>query len=126
MTAVLDASALLAFLHDEPGSETVARALDGSYVSTVNWSEVLQKSLRRKVDTRGMLQEFTDIGVTFEPFTAQQAEIAAQLWEASRQYGLSIADRACLALAVDKGLPVLTADRAWQTLSLSIEIQVVR
>ncbi|WP_018878334.1 PIN domain-containing protein [Thioalkalivibrio sp. ALE28] len=126
MTIVLDASAVLAFLHDELGGDRVARALDGGCVSTVNWSEVLQKSLQRKVDVQGMQQEFIDVGLLFEPFTAQQADLAAQLWESSRRHGLSMADRACLALARDKALPVLTADRAWTHLDLDIEIHPVR
>ncbi|WP_019591846.1 MULTISPECIES: PIN domain-containing protein [unclassified Thioalkalivibrio] len=126
MTTVLDASALLAFLHDEPGGDSVARALDGGCVSTVNWSEVLQKALQRGVDVRGMQQEFMDVGLVFEPFTAQQAELAAQLWESSRRHGLSMADRACLALARDKALPVLTADRAWSQLDLDIEVRSLR
>ena len=126
MTTVLDASALLAFLHDEPGGDRVASALDGGCMSTVNWSEVLQKSLQRGVDVRGMQQEFMDVGLVFEPFTAQQAELAAQLWESSRRHGLSMADRACLALARDKALPVLTADRAWSQLDLDIEVRSLR
>ena len=123
---VLDASALLAFLHDEPGGEKVSPALDGARVSAVNWSEVLQKSLQRDVDVAGMRQEFTEVGVNFEPFTPQQAETAAWLWSQARNHGLSLADRACLALAIDKGLPVITADRAWGRLNLDIEIRVLR
>ena len=123
---VLDASALLAFLHDEPGGEKVSPALEGARVSAVNWSEVLQKSLQRGVDVAGMGQEFTEVGVRFEPFTPPQAEKAAWLWSHTRNHGLSLADRACLALAMDKGLPVITADRAWVRLNLDIEIRVLR
>ncbi|WP_018938974.1 MULTISPECIES: PIN domain-containing protein [unclassified Thioalkalivibrio] len=126
MTTVLDASAVLAFLHDEPGGDHVAPALDGGRVSTVNWSEVMQKSLQRNVNIQEMQQEFSDVGLLFEPFTAEQAALAAQLWEPSRQHGLSMADRACIALAMDKALPVLTADRAWGQLDLGIAIQVLR
>ncbi len=126
MSVVLDASALLAFLHDEPGGEAVSPALEGGRVSAVNWSEVLQKSLQRKVDIEGMQQEFIEVGVTFEPFTPQQAETAARLWSRTRNHGLSLADRACLALAMDKALPVLTADGAWAALDLDLEIQVLR
>ncbi len=127
MSVVLDASALLAFLHEEPGGEVVSPALDGARVSAVNWSEVLQKSLQRKVDIEGMQQEFIEVGVAFEPFTPQQAEIAACLRSSrTRNHGLSMADRACLALAMDKALPVLTADRAWAALDLDLEIQVFR
>lgn len=126
MSVVLDASALLAFLHDEPGGEAVSRALDGARVSAVNWSEVLQKSLHRNVEIEGMQQELIEVGVSFEPFTAEQAETAARLWSRTRNQGLSLADRACLALAMDKALPVLTADRAWSGLDLGMAVQVVR
>lgn len=126
MTVALDASALLAFLHDEPGGDRVSHALDGGCVSTLNWSEVLQKSLQRNVAIEGMGQEFVEVGVSFEAFTAQQAEIAARLWQRTRHHGLSLADRACLALAIDKALPVLTADRTWAELGLDVEIRVIR
>lgn len=126
MSVVLDASALLAFLHDEPGGEKVSAVLEGARVSAVNWCEVLQKALQRDVDVAGMQQEFTDVGVRFEPFTPQQAERAAWLWSHTRNHGLSLADRACLALAMDQGLPVFTADRAWSRLNLDIEIRVLR
>ncbi len=126
MSVVLDTSALLAFLHEEPGGETVSPALEGARISAVNWSEVLLKSLQRKVDIDGMQQEFMEVGVTFEPFTPQQAQTAARLWSHTRKLGLSMADRACLALALDKALPVLTADRAWASLGLDVDIRVVR
>ncbi len=126
MSVVLDASALLAFLHEEPGGELVSPVLEGARVSAVNWSEVLQKSLQRRVDVEGMRQEFTDVGVIFEPFTPEQAETAARLFTQTRNHGLSLADRACLALAMDKGLPTMTADRAWAAIELDVEIEVIR
>ena len=126
MSVVLDASALLAFLHDERGGENVSSALEGGCISAVNWSEVVQKSLQRQVDVAGMWQDFIDVGMRIEPFTVQQAEYAARIWLLTRQQGLSMADRACLALAMDKTLPVLTADCAWATLDLGIEIRLVR
>jgi ribonuclease VapC len=126
VSVVLDASALLAFLHDEPGAEIVSPALEGACVCAVNWSEVLQKSLQRGVDVAGMAQEFTEVGVNFEPFTPQQAETAARLWFHTRNRGLALGDRACLALALDKGLPVITADRVWLQLDLDLEIRVLR
>ena len=126
MSVILDASALLAFLHEEPGGERVSPVLEGAHVSAVNWSEVLQKSLQRDVNIDGMQQEFTEVGVIFEPFTPQQAETAARLFNENRNHVLSLADRACLALAVDKGMPVLTADRAWGQLKLDVAIEVVR
>ena len=126
MSVVLDASALLAFLHDEPGSLVVSQALEGALVSSINWSEVLQKAIDRSVGVDGMQQEFVDLGVTFEPFTQDHAEIAAQLWSITRSHGLSFADRACLALGIERNLPVLTADRPWGQLELNVEIRVIR
>jgi PIN domain nuclease of toxin-antitoxin system len=123
---VLDASALLAFLHDEPGADRIRQALDGGIVSAVNWAEVVQKSLQRRADVAGMQEEFAEIGVAFEPFTASQAEITAHLWEKTRRHGLSLADRACLALAMVRKAPVLTADRVWGELELGIEVQMLR
>ena len=126
MTLVLDASSLLAFLHDEPGAERVRSALSGAIVSAVNWSEVVQKSLQRQADIAGLRQEFEHTGVEFLPFTPEHAEIAALLWDRTRQHGLSLGDRACLALAMDRQAPVLTADRAWTSLNLGLDIQSVR
>lgn len=126
MSLVLDASSLLAFLHDEPGADRVWSVLSGAMVCAVNWSEVVQKSLRRQADITGMRQEFAEAGVSFMPFTAEQAEIAALLWDKTRHHGLSLADRACLALAMERQLPILTADRAWSALSLDLDIQLIR
>jgi PIN domain nuclease of toxin-antitoxin system len=123
---VLDASALLALLHGEPGSERVAAALETAAMSTVNWSEVLQKSLARSADIEGMEQELAGAGVRFVPFTTAQAERAALLWSQTRRHGLSLADRACLALALEQDSPVLTADRAWSRLGLGAEIELIR
>ena len=126
MTLVLDASSVLAFLHDEPGAERVWSVLSQAVVGTVNWSEVVQKALRRQVDITGMREEFVQAGVVFSPFTVEQAEIAALLWDKTRHLGLSLGDRACLALAMEHQLPILTADRAWSGLDLDLQIQLVR
>ncbi|MBT8421206.1 MAG: type II toxin-antitoxin system VapC family toxin [Gammaproteobacteria bacterium] len=126
MSQVLDASALLTLLHEEPGARDVERALNGALVSTVNWAEVVQKSLKRQADVSWMRKGFSEVGVIFEPFTLVQAETAARLWNKTYRYGLSLADRACIALAMDRQLPILTADRAWAELDLVIEIRLLR
>ena len=77
---VLDASALLAYLHDELGGAQVESILHGALISTVNWSEVAQKSIARLVNVEGMREELEDLGVVFEPFTMEQASKAASLW----------------------------------------------
>ncbi|MGB5671680.1 MAG: hypothetical protein WBM71_14135, partial [Sedimenticolaceae bacterium] len=65
-------------------------------------------------------------GVSIEVFTAQQAEMAGRLWVDTQRLGLTLGDRACLSLALDKSLPILTADRAWKSLRLDLDIQIIR
>ena len=126
MTCVLDASALLALFQGERGAERVEGALDGALVSTVNWAEVVQKSISHAVAIEGMREELLGTGVSFEVFTEQQAETAGKLWIETRSLGLSLADRACLSLACERALPVLTADRDWKKLHLDLEIEIIR
>lgn len=121
---VLDASALLALLFGEVGFDAVP--LEGSAVSTVNWSEVVQVAARCDADVVGLGDALAAEGVVVVPFTATQAEAAAALWPATRAAGLSLADRACLALAGAYGVPVLTADRAWGGVAVGVEVVVVR
>ncbi len=126
MTCVLDASALLALFRREPGAARVERALDGALVSTVNWAEVVQKAVACHVPIEGMREELLGTGVSIEVFTGEQAETAGMLWTKTRKLGLSLGDRACLSLALEKSLPVLTADRDWKKLRLDIEIELIR
>lgn len=123
---VLDASALLAMLHAEPGSETVEAHLDRAAMSSVTWSEVVQKSLQRAVDVDGMRQDLEALGLAILPFDADDAEATARLWPILRGGGLSLGDRACIALAARLRLPVLTADEMWEELELEIRINVIR
>ena len=125
-TAVLDASALLAMLHAEPGGEEVQKVLQTSSISSVNWSEVVQKSLERGVEVEGMRQDLEVLGLEIVPFSAAQAERAAFLRALTRHLGLSLGDRACLALAAELRLPALTTDRNWADLALDVEIRVTR
>lgn len=123
---ILDASALLAFLHNEPGCEQVESVLDNAMMSTVNWSEVVQKALQRGVSVDGMRDDLQELGMQIIPFSAKQAELAAELYEMARTHGLSLADRACLALTLETQAPVLTADRVWKQLDLPLLIELIR
>lgn len=125
-TAVLDASALLAMLHAEPGGEEVRKVLQTCSMSSVNWSEVVQKSLERGVEVEGMRQDLEVLGLEIVPFSAAQAERAAFLRALTRHLGLSLGDRACLALAAELRLPALTTDRNWADLALDVEVRVTR
>lgn len=124
--AVLDASALLAVLHEEAGSEKAEPFLETAAVSSVNWSEVVQKSLARGVRVEGLRADMEALGLDIIPFTADDAEIAADLWKRTRRRGLSLGDRSCLALGIRLGLPVITADKAWKGLGAGVDIHVIR
>ncbi|HET7044622.1 MAG TPA: type II toxin-antitoxin system VapC family toxin [Gaiellaceae bacterium] len=124
--SVLDASALLALLHAEPGAPVVEDAVERAVISAVNWSEVQQRRVAHGVDGTGLRADVEGLGVAIEPFTAEDAEQAAELWAPTRSLGLSLADRACLALALRLGRPALTADRAWLELDVGVEIRSIR
>jgi ribonuclease VapC len=126
MRVVLDASALLAYLKNEPGGDVVDGVLAESVMSSVNWAEVIQKSMVAGVDVDGMLNDLQVLGLVVEPFLPEDGEMAGRLWEQTRQAGLSLGDRACLSLGLRLGASVLTSDRAWASLSLGINIQVIR
>ena len=124
--AVLDSSALLALLRKEPGADRVAAAGRQSVVSTVNLAEtatVLTDIGIPKADLRSVL---SDLSLTTVPFDEEDALLAAELRPVTRAAGLSLGDRACLALAQRRKLPALTADRAWADLDLGIEVRLIR
>jgi len=122
---VVDASALLAMLNGEPGSDVVAAALGIAAMSAVNWSEVVQKVTDRGVSAEGLADEMGALGLEILPFDLEAAELTARLRAAGAR-GLSLADRACLATARNRGWPVVTADRAWAALDVGVEVRVIR
>ena len=129
---VLDASALLALLHDEPGGESVRPLLPAAVMSSVNWAEVVQKCVARGVDVDGLRSDLGSLGLRVWPFNVDDAEASGRLWTPSRGWsttmalGLSLGDRACLALGQRLSLPVLTADRAWGSLHVDFPVQIIR
>lgn len=121
---VLDASAVLAWLRSEPGADTVEPLLSRAVISAVNGSEVAQKLAQHGAPVRMTLERLRVLGVEIEEFDAEDALAAAELWPPTRHKGLSLADRACLALARRLGLPAVTADAAWR--ELGIEVRLIR
>lgn len=129
---VLDASALLAFLQGEPGAERVAEALARpAAISAINYAEALGK-LADDVETAGELahrleaEGFVGGVLRVEPVLAEDAPAIASLRRSTRHRGLSLGDRACLALALRLRLPVMTADRTWLGLGLDVEVEAIR
>jgi ribonuclease VapC len=124
--AVLDASAVVALLWEEPGSDAIEGLLGTAVVSAVNWSEVLQRYNALGLDTAGRRDSVEALGISIEDFSGDDAETAASIWASTRSAGLSLADRACLSLARRLGLPVHTGDRAWATIDVGVEVVLIR
>jgi len=123
---VLDASALLAFINREPGAERVTAVLGEAAISTVNFSEVVTKLALRNRSPRRILDELTQFELEVVDFNRALAEDAGLLATATRGQGLSLGDRACLALARRENAVALTADNAWRQVQVGIEIQFIR
>ncbi len=123
---VLDASALLALLLRETGAEAVrGLLLGGGWISAVNWSET-----RQKLAQRGVRPATTDhlplLGLRVEPFGVADAEACADMFALTRGAGLSLGDRACLALAARLGGVAVTADTAWKSVDVGVRVLLVR
>jgi ribonuclease VapC len=126
MSAVLDSSALLAYFMSERGVDLVTAVLSTASLSSVNYAEVVGKLMERGLtsDQARMLVERT--GVSIIAYDDEQALRTGELRLVTKEFGLSLADRACLALAERERAFVLTADRQWAALSLDIDIRLIR
>jgi len=122
---VLDASALLALLQDEPGGDRVLESLPGGLISSVNLSEVVAK-LAELGMPESDIRLALSLGLEVVPFDEALAFSAGALRPATRAAGLSLGDRACLALAQSRSLPALTTDRAWRDIDIDVEVEVIR
>ncbi len=124
---VLDASAVLALLHDEPGADRVTEVLAGSVLGAANLAEVVGKLVDVGADSTRLRQLLAAAGVRVEPVTEADAELAGALRALPGGRLLSLGDRCCLALTVRSDPPeVLTADRAWSDLDLPIRVHLLR
>jgi len=131
-SVVLDSSALLAYLLAEPGAETVRQALEGSAaISAVNYAEVLSKlsdygqdadEAAKRLEQRGL----TGTALLIAPVDESQAREIARLRRRTRSAGISLGDRACLALGRMLQLAVVTADRRWKALRVGVKVRLIR
>lgn len=129
---VLDASAFLAYLQGEPGADVVAEMmLEGAWMSAANWAEVLSKVADAGLEPRELAHRLESEGIMggiikIMPLTGEQAARIGELPKVTRSHGLSLGDRACLALGLELNLPVATADQAWGLLELPVPVRLIR
>lgn len=124
---VLDASALLAVLLEETGSEVVANVLSSCSLSAVNYAEVLTRLVREGLPPDEAIRKLAALKLPVIPWDQALAEAAADLGPLAKTHGLSLGDRACLATARSLRRVVLTTERTWRRLpKLGIEIQFIR
>jgi ribonuclease VapC len=125
--AVLDATAILAALFNEAGSDVVLPVLQHALVSTINLAEAHALLLRRGVKADLSWRSLQDLGCEVCPFDGEQARLAGELAAQSRtSTPLSFGDRACLALAMARKATVYTTDAAWKNLNLNVEVEVIQ
>jgi ribonuclease VapC len=123
---VFDSSVLIAILRQEPGSKVGEQSLNEALISTVNLAEVATYLARNSVPTETINEALAAFPIEVVPFDREQGLIAGYLYPACKSLGLSLGDRACLALAKSKRLPVLTADKAWLELEIDVSVKSIR
>lgn len=126
-SGVLDASAALAYIQREAGREVVRGVLSqGAVISTVNLAEVHSTLQAQGKTSHAIVARLKALGLEVEPFEEADAAAVGALRPVTRSLGLSLADRACLALGLRLGRPVLTADRALARADVGVEVRAIR
>jgi len=125
-SVVLDASAVLAVILAETGAEAIIPRLPGAFLSCVNLAEVATRAFDLGKPLEETAREIGRLPLHIAAYDAEQAYVTASLRAASRPLGLSLGDRACLALAMTRKATVLTGDRNWGKLDVGIDIIVFR
>lgn len=121
---VLDASALLAWLQDEPGADEIT--LEGAVINSVNWSEVVQKAQQKGIVVTGLQEELVALGLELRGFSIAEGQGAADLYPITKAYGLSLGDRACLATAFTLSGTAVTAENVWTKAKHGVPVRVIR
>ncbi len=124
---VLDASAILALLQQEPGAEKLTIGIRmNAVVSTVNLAEVQSKLVKKRNDPERAWEAALSSIAAVEPYTMEQAKIAGSMITKTEEFGLSLGDRSCLALAIALKVPVYTTEQVWRDLKVGVPIHVIR
>jgi ribonuclease VapC len=117
-SSVLDASAVVAVLRDEPGSSQIAGRCSDGLLSAVNLQEVIKVMFLRGFTASGVKYMVDALQLEIIPHTEDHAYQAAALVPVTAKFGSGLGDRTCMAVAIARGLPAITTDRAWANLSI--------
>ena len=123
---VIDASALLAFVRDEPGAGRVAAVLSNCAISTINLGEAVTALVNTGHPADEARQIMASVRIDTVPLDRDVALDAGALRETTRSLGLSFGDRVCLSLAARLGATALTCDRKWSALEAGIAVELIR
>jgi PIN domain nuclease of toxin-antitoxin system len=123
---VLDASAVLCLLQEEKGAERVAETLPAAVIGAVNYSEVVGKLVEMGIGEATIDGLVNKLQLKVIPFDRPQARLAGSLRSTTRKLGLSLGERACLALAATEGATALTCERIWTKFEAPCKVETVR
>lgn len=123
---VLDTSAILAVLLKEPGGAGVIRMLPNSMLSAVNHAEVGANLSKRGFAREDIQRRLAGLVSVIVAFDSEQSLETIRVYRLTQGTGLSLADRACLALARLRKTPVLTTDKKWSELRLGVDVRQIR
>ena len=123
---VLDASALLALLNAEKGADLVQDVLPRSVISAVNLAEVVTRLMAVGMPENEIQETLRLLGLKIIPFEEEEAFQSGFLYARTQRFGLSLGDRACLALAKSMGAMAVTADQAWKELDVGVKVELIR
>lgn len=123
---VMDSSAVLASIRGEPGADIVDAAFAGAFISAISLAEVVSKLILDGVPGDETTAIVSRLGAQFVEIDEEQALAASLIHATTRSAGISMGDAFCLALGKLRGCPVLTADRAWKTLDLGVDVTLIR
>lgn len=126
-SVVMDASAVLALVRDEPGADKVAPHVGRAAISAVNLQEVVKELLLSGLDAATIRELLDELRLNIRAHDADAAYAAAGLHAQTREFGRGLGDRSCLALAMQLGVPALTADREWKKVKVkNLKVEHIR
>ncbi len=123
---ILDSSALLAVMNEEPGSDKVEPLLDEAAVSAVNLAEIIAKLVLTGLSPDEAEEAALDLVPNVVPFDREMAALSGKLAALGKPLGLSLGDGACLATAIALKAEAVTADKVWSKMKLPVKIRIVR